>query len=211
MNPTLPTLLDLAAIGTAGLFGAAIAVQHRMPIVGVMLIGILSALGGGMLRDVLMGAPVVAMIDRWYLPTAVGAAVLGMPLARKIVGHPWIGLVLDGLVLGLFTVVGTEKAYYAGLPAVSCVFIGIATAVGGGMIVELLVGERPTVLKEGPWFATASLTGAVLVVGLLPVMPAHLVAIATIVVVAALRIWSERMEIAAPSIRTIDRWRNKRS
>lgn len=180
-----------------------------MPIVGVILIGILSALGGGMLRDVLMGVPVVAMLDRWYLPVAVGAAVLGMPLARRIVEHPWIGLVLDGLVLGLFTVVGTEKAYFAGLPAVSCVFIGLATSVGGGLLVELLIGQRPTVFREGPWFATAAMAGAILMVGLLPVMPANWVAAMTLVLVAGLRISSERLEYSAPSVRTLDRLRRR--
>ena len=110
MSAELPTALDLLSIGTAGLFGTALAVQRKLPLVAVALVGILSALGGGMLRDLLLGAPLVAMRDQWYLPVAAGAALLGLPLARRIIEHPWIGLVLDGLVLGLFTLVEIGRA-----------------------------------------------------------------------------------------------------
>lgn len=209
MPASLPTLLDLAAIATAGLFGSAVAVQRKMPLVGVMLISILSALGGGMIRDLLLGAPVIAMRDEWYLPTAVGAALLGMPLARRIVEHPWIGLVLDGLVLGLFAVVGTQKAYFLAFPAAACLFIGMATCIGGGLIVELLLGVRPTPLKEGPWYATAGLAGCVAVVLLTGWLPQNVVAAIAVAIVLMLRIVSERLQIAAPSVRTLQQLRNR--
>ena len=202
MISTLPTALDLLSIAAAGLFGSALAVQRRLPIVGVMLIGILSALGGGMLRDLLLDTPVVAMHERWYLPVALGSALLGMPLARRIIEHAWVGLVLDGLVLGLF-LVGTQKAYFAGLPAVSAVFVGLTTSLGGGTAVELLLGMKPTVLQRGHWFASAALFGAIAVVGLSDWLNDTAVAVIAVLVVAGLRIASVRLDWEAPSVHSL--------
>lgn len=207
MNPTLPTFLDLLAIATSGLFGVAVAVRRQMPLVGVLLIGILSALGGGILRDLLLGVPVVAMRDQWYLPVAVGAAVIGMPLARRIIEHEWIGLVLDGLVLGLFTLVGTEKALSLGFPIAAAIFIGMLTSIGGGMLVELLVGLQPTVLQRGPWFASAALLGAVVVAISYGRLPETVVAVLGVGVVATLRVLSVRKGWAAPSVSTLQQIR----
>lgn len=210
LTQTLPAFLDLAAIATAGLFGSAIAVKRRMPIVGVMMIGVLSALGGGMLRDILMGVQVVAMHDDLYLPTAIGAALLGIPLARRIVEHAWIGLILDGAVLGLFTLVGAQKAALAGLPFAACVFIGLTTSIGGGTIVELMVGQPPTIIEHGPWFATAALVGCFTTVALLGRVPDGITAAATVAVVAGLRITSVKLDFAAPSVKTLQKLRRQR-
>ena len=180
-----------------------------MPLVGVMLIGVLSALGGGMLRDVLLTVPVVAMRDQWYLPVAVSAALLGMPLARRIIEHPWIGLLLDGLVLGLFTLVGTEKALALDFPVATAIFVGLTTSIGGGTIVELLVGLRPSVLQRGPWFATAALVGAMLTAVLHGRAPDNLVAVLSVAVVAVLRVVSVRKDWAAPSVTTLQQLRRR--
>lgn len=180
-----------------------------MPLVGVTLIGILSALGGGMLRDLLLGVPLVAMRDQWYLPVAVAAALLGMPLARRIIEHPWIGLVLDGLVLGLFTLVGTEKALMLGFPVATAIFVGLTTSIGGGTIVELLVGLRPSVLQRGPWYATAAVVGAVFTSILYGRIPDHLLAVLAVGVVAVLRVVSVRKNWAAPSVVTLQRLRRR--
>lgn len=209
MSAELPTALDLLSIGTAGLFGTALAVQRKLPLVAVALVGILSALGGGMLRDLLLGAPLVAMRDQWYLPVAAGAALLGLPLARRIIEHPWIGLVLDGLVLGLFTLVGTEKALIFDLPVAACVFIGLTTSIGGGTIVDLLVGKHPTIMERGPWFATAALVGAIIVVAGFPYLPENVLAALCVLVVAVLRVASVRLGWQAPSVVTLQRLRRK--
>ncbi|MEY4347895.1 MAG: hypothetical protein RIS43_314, partial [Actinomycetota bacterium] len=162
MLTSLPTALDLAAIATGALFGTALAVSRKMPIVGVLVLSVITGLGGGIVRDWLLGVPVVAIHDQWYITTAVLAGIFGLPLARKITEHPYIGLALDGVVLGLYVLVGTQKAVMAGTPFAASVFVGLVTAVGGGTIADLLVGERPQMLKTGPWFASAAVVGAML-------------------------------------------------
>lgn len=207
---TLPTFLDLAAIATGGLFGAALAVQRKSPIVGVMLLAVLTALGGGMIRDALLNVPIVAMTNDAYLPVAVAAALLGLPLARRITEHPYIGLTLDALVLGLYVLVGTEKASSLGYGAAACVFVGLITAIGGGTIADLMLGKTPTVLERGPWFASAAIAGATVYVLLETLIDDFWLRAITVAVVALLRFFSERLGWDAPSVETLKNFKRSR-
>jgi uncharacterized membrane protein YeiH len=207
----LPIALDLIAIATGGLFGSALAVQRRMPLVAVMLIGILMALGGGMFRDLLLDVPVVAVHNAWYIPTAVFAALIGMPLARRTVENSLVGLSLDALVLGTYVLVGTQKAVLLGMPLGSSIFVGVLTAVGGGTIVEMMLGSKPNVLRDGPWFASAALVGAVIVVLGHGLIDPNILAAITIATVAIIRITSVRLGYTAPSVANIQKLRRNRA
>ena len=209
MFTELPTALDLAAIATGALFGTSLAVSRRLPIVGVLLLAVLTGLGGGILRDLLLGVPVVAIHDQWYITTAVLVAIFGLPLARKITGHTYIGLSLDGLVLGLYVLVGTEKAVLQGVPFSSAVFIGLVTAVGGGTIADLMVNERPGIMQNGPWFASAALVGGIIFASGHAYIAEVPLGVATIVVVAAIRFWSVRAGFEAPSVDTFRQLRKR--
>ncbi|MEN9693064.1 MAG: hypothetical protein RLZZ330_708 [Actinomycetota bacterium] len=211
MLEQLPTALDLAAIATGGLFGAAVAAQKKTPLVGVMLIGVVMALGGGMLRDILLQVEIVAMHDVWYIPAAVGGAFFGLPLARKIVENSSIGLVLDGVVLGLYLVVGTQKALILGFALGPSVLVGLLTAIGGGTLVDVLIGEKPVVLRDGPWFATAAITGGLILALLYPYVNHEFLDIVVIAVVAALRITSVKLGFSAPSTETLKKVRRKKA
>lgn len=207
----LPTLLDLLAIASGALFGSAVAVSRKAPLVGVMLLGVLMGLGGGMIRDVLLDVPVEALHNDWFLPTAVGAALLGLPLARRITEHPYVGLALDGLALGMFVMVGTEKATLLGYSPSAAVLIGMITAIGGGTIVEVLVGERPLIMKHGPWFASAALVGATFFALLYAYVPTGVLEVLTVSIVLTIRFSSERIGYAAPSVETLKKLRLRRS
>ncbi len=199
----LPALLDLAAIAAGALFGTAVAVARKAPLVGVMLLGVLMGLGGGMIRDALLDVPVEALHNDMFLPVAVGVSLLGLPIARRITEHPYVGLALDGLSLGMFVMVGTEKAVILGYSASAAILIGLITAIGGGTIVDLLVGERPMVMRHGPWFASAAVVGAALFVVLYPFIVTGLVEVLVVATVASIRFTSERMGYAAPSVQTL--------
>lgn len=211
MSGNLPLALDLLAIATGGLFGAAIGVQRRLALIGVMLIAILMALGGGMIRDLLLDMPVVAIQNEWYIPTAVAAALVGMPLARRTVENATVGLALDSAVLGLYVLVGTSKAVESGVPAGSAIFVGVITAVGGGTIVEMMLGSKPTILRDGPWFASAAFVGALLVVGLHNLLSVELVAAVAISITTLIRFTSVRLGYTAPSVANIQKLRRGRA
>lgn len=211
MITQLPIAIDLAAIATGGLFGSALAIQRRLSLIGVMLIGILMALGGGMLRDILLDVPVVAIQNEWFIPAAVTAAILGMPLARRTVENAFVGLFLDALVLGIYVLAGTQKALIYGTPAAGAVFVGVLTAVGGGTLVEVLLGSKPMILRDGPWFASAALLGALIVVLGYGHIADNALATLTIATVAIVRITSVRLGYTAPSVANIQRLRRNKA
>lgn len=210
MIDQLPPALDLTAIAIGGVFGAAIAAQRKTPLVGVMLLGVVMALGGGILRDIFMGVEIVAMHDIWYIPVAVAGSIFGLPVAKKIVGNKLIGSALDGSALGLWVVVGTEKALIYGFPFGPSVLIGLITAIGGGTIVDVMIGEKPVVLRDGPWFATAAIVGAVVLATLYPYSNRFALDIFVISLVAALRIASVNLGFEAPTTDTLRKVKRKR-
>lgn len=156
----LPLAVDLTAVVVGALAGAGVAVRERLDVVGGLLLAVAMGLGGGVIRDVLLGQLPVALSDRAYLPTVAIAALVGLAFASLLHRIGRVVTVLDALSLGLFTVVGVEKALLAGLPAASAVFVGVSAAVGGGIIVDLLAGRPVAVVRRGPWNATAALVGA---------------------------------------------------
>jgi uncharacterized membrane protein YeiH len=207
----LSTLLDLVAIAAGALFGSAVAVQRRAPLVGVMVLGVLMGLGGGIIRDVLLDVRVAALENELFLPVAIGAAFLGLPLARRITEHPLIGVILDGTSLGLYVMVGTAKATLLGIDPMGAILIGVITAIGGGTLVDVMVGERPAVVKNGPWVASAAVAGGALFVILDGFIPSTANEIATVAVVAGLRISSELMGYQAPSVDTLAKMKRRKS
>lgn len=210
MIDQLPTALDLSAIAIGGVFGAAVAAQRKTPLIGVMLLGIVMALGGGILRDLFMGVEIVAMHDLWYIPVAVAGSIFGLPIAKRVVNNKLIGSVLDGSALGLWVVVGTEKALIYGFPFGPSVLIGLITAIGGGIIVDVMVGEKPIVLRDGPWFASAAIVGAMILALLYPYINRLALDISVISIVAALRVASVTLGFDAPSTETLKKVKRKK-
>ena len=202
--PVLPLLaLDLMGVFVFALSGGLAAVRKDFDILGVLVLAGAAGLGGGVLRDVLIGdLPPVGVSD-WRLLAAVGAAGLftfffhpGVRRIRRLV------LVLDAVGLGVFTVAGTLKALDFGHGPLTAVIVGVLTGVGGGMIRDLLSGEVPQVLSHRELYATPALVGAVTYsalwsAGLDRAGPAW----AAVVLIAALRLAAMRWRWQAPAPR----------
>lgn len=157
----VPAWLDLLTIGIGALQGALFAIFYkRFDLVGVFAVAILTGLGGGILRDVLLdaGRP-VAMQDK-YLLTAIAAVVTALIIGRwykKAVN----GVVfLDSVAMSLFAVVGTYKAIVFNTSELVAILLGVVTAVGGGVLRDVVCGMTPQIFSGGPLYATASAIGA---------------------------------------------------
>ena len=151
-------LLGTFAFAINGAFTAAKAV--RLDIVGVLVLGVLTAVGGGLMRDVLIGAvPPAAFTDWYYLAVAGAGALLAFFISRpsRLLTRPI--LVLDAIGLSLFCVVGAQKALAFGLDPVPAILMGALTAVGGGTIRDITIGQVPSVLTSG-LYAIPALVGA---------------------------------------------------
>ncbi|WP_431992573.1 trimeric intracellular cation channel family protein [Streptomyces albogriseolus] len=157
--------LDLTGTFAFGLNGALTAVRTtRLDVVGVVVLGMITALGGGFIRDVLIGSlPPATLLDwRYYTLAAVGG-LTAFALSRHLRRIGTLIDVFDAIGLSTFAVIGASKALDSGLGAAPAILLGVITAVGGGTIRDTLVGQVPTVLRSG-LYAIPALVGASLTV-----------------------------------------------
>lgn len=145
-------LLVLALIGTFafGLNGALTAVRAtRLDIVGVVTLAVITATGGGIIRDVLIGdLPPAAFRDWRYLALAIGGGLLAFALSQRLGRLEMPINVLDAVGLSAFAVIGASKGLAFGLDIGPAIILGTVTGVGGGTIRDTLVGQVPLVLRS---------------------------------------------------------------
>jgi uncharacterized membrane protein YeiH len=159
-------VLDLAGTLAFAVNGALTAVRvARLDIVGVVTLGMITALGGGVLRDVLLGALPPATFSDWrYLAVAAAGGLVAFALSRPLERLVLPIEVFDALGLSLFAVTGATKALDTGAGAGQAILLGAITGVGGGTIRDVLVRRVPTVLSSGLYAVPALLGAGVLVV-----------------------------------------------
>jgi len=162
---TTLVVLDLVGIFVFAVTGALVGVRKHLDVFGVLVLAGTTGLGGGFLRDVLIGATPPAALQDWrYLLVPVAAGLLTFWF------HPAVGrreravTVLDAFGLGLFCVTGALKALDYGLGPVPAALMGMVTGIGGGMARDLLAGRVPAVFR-GDLYATPALAGAFVTVG----------------------------------------------
>jgi uncharacterized membrane protein YeiH len=188
---------DLIGVAVFAASGASAAVAKRLDLFGVAFVGFVAALGGGILRDLVIGSvPPLAFADWRYAVAAVLASLAVFRLHPQLSRLRRTVLLLDAAGLGLFTVTGTLKALDAGVPAVGACLVGMLAAIGGGLARDLLTGEIPVVLQRDI-YAVVALGGAVAVailsrLGLATPLP---LAVATVMIIgvrllALYRRWS---------------------
>jgi uncharacterized membrane protein YeiH len=154
------TVLDLAGTFAFALSGAVAARERGLDWFGILVIAFTVACGGGVFRDLCIGAvPPAGLADWRYLATAVAAAVLTMASQGLVVrlAHPVV--LFDTLGLGLFAVTGAQKALLLGSNAEVAVLMGMVTAVGGGVARDVLLNRVPVILQR-EIYASAALVGA---------------------------------------------------
>lgn len=157
---------DLLGCIVFAISGVLVAGRLKMDPFGVVVLASVTAIGGGTIRDMVIGAtPVFWIHDTTYLYVIFATAVISMISARKAHHLPSFLLpLLDAFGLALFTVIGAEKALSYELPAIVAVVMGVTTGVAGGMIRDLLAGQIPLVLQK-EIYATASILGGLLYTG----------------------------------------------
>jgi len=161
----IPPLLDYGATFLWAVTGALVAIRRGCDIVGVAVIALVSALGGGILRDGLfLQQKPVAVTSPYYLPLIVLAALVVAVCREQIeplTRHRTVDSI-DALGMGAFAVIGMQKAIYAGFTPWGAVLTGMVNAVGGGLLRDLLVNEVPAILKPSQFYSLPVLAGCVL-------------------------------------------------
>ena len=165
-EPSVLLVVDLVGTFAFALNGALTAVRAaRVDIVGVLTLGVVTAVGGGILRDILLGAlPPATFVDWRYLVVAAGGGLIAFLFS------PWLGRrftrpidVLDAAGLALFAVTGAAKALELGVGPLQAIVLGAVTGVGGGTLRDVLIQRVPSVLSSG-LYAIPALLGAAVVV-----------------------------------------------
>lgn len=160
---SLPFVLNLLGAAVFAVSGVLAAGRKSLDLLGVVVIAVVTAIGGGTLRDLLLDRhPIFWFRETEHLVVIVATALLTLvylrfrrPPARSL-------LIADAIGLALFTVGGTQIALAAELPGLIAVIMGVITGVAGGVVRDVLTAEIPLILRGGELYATASITGAAL-------------------------------------------------
>lgn len=159
------TLLDMAGTFAFAISGAVAARQKNLDLFGIIAIAYMVACGGGIIRDVCIGAiPPAGLADWRYLALALIASVMviaAYPLVQRL-DHPV--QMFDALGLGFFAVFGAHKALEYGQNAQVAIVLGVVSAVGGGAMRDVLLNRTPLILRK-EIYASAALAAALVQVG----------------------------------------------
>ena len=162
-----PVLLVLDLVGTFAfaLNGALTAIRTaHLDVVGVVTLGIITAVGGGIIRDILLGAlPPATFVDWRYLAVATAGGLIAFLFSRRLNRFISAIDVLDAAGLSLFAVTGAGKALELGVGPAQVIILGTVSGVGGGTVRDVLIRQIPGVLSSG-LYAIPALVGAALVV-----------------------------------------------
>ena len=160
------TMLSVFGTMAFAVSGAAAAMRVGMDVVGVSVLAVLTAVGGGSLRDLVIdNLPMWWVADWWAFFLALGFGLLMIPFRRRFSADKapdsWRAVIIaDALGLGAFCVIGTSVTLSLGFPAWLAVVMGVLTGVGGGVLRDVLANTQPLVFT-GQVYASAALAGSV--------------------------------------------------
>jgi len=161
-QPLSPTLLAMNYLGDVvfAVSGSLTAGRNKMDLIGYVMIGTITGIGGGTVRDLLLGRKVWWTRNPQELMLCVVASVIAYFFIKNTTQHHRSIVWLDAIGLGAFAVVGCQVGLVCGSSFVVAVFMGMLTATGGGVIRDVLTNTKPMILSAGELYATAALGGA---------------------------------------------------
>lgn len=193
--------IEILGIVAFSISGVLTAMEKRLDPFGIFIIAFVTALGGGTLRDLILGVePVAWLVNPTYMYVIMGSVVVAVVLRKKLRYLRTSLFLFDTFGIGLYTVVGLEKGVNAGLIPIMCITIGTISACFGGVIRDILCNEIPIIFHK-EIYATACVAGGIcyFVLGLFPISDELVFAI-PIVVVILIRILAVRFKLSLPSL-----------
>ena len=190
--------LDLAGVAIFALTGALIAAKERQTFVTMAFFALVTGVGGGTVRDLLIGAPVFWITDPWVAAVCLGVALIAWFTPTRW----WEGRLLDyadGLGLTAYAVLGSAKALSYGVPPVPAVLMGIITGCVGGIIRDVIAGLPSIIMRPELYVTAAALSAALCVAGNALGLPTALVWIIATLAGFALRFAAIAWKLSLPS------------
>lgn len=194
-------VIDILGTVAFAISGVLVALNKKMDPFGVLIIAFVTAVGGGTLRDVMIGInPVSWMTNMTYVYVIFGATVFAILLRSKINYLRTSLFLFDTIGIGLYTVVGIEKGLNAGLHPIICISLGTMTACFGGVIRDILCNEIPVIFRKEV-YATACILGGLTYFVLRKFMAdTNLIFVIAIIVVIVIRLVAVKFKISLPSL-----------
>ena len=211
LQPNIIFIVEIIGTIAFASSGAMVAVRKRLDLFGIIVLGVITAVGGGMLRDLMIGNIPPNMFRNPVYVLAAFLTVLVLFLlfrcwpfllgSRYIEGYEKIMNILDAIGLGAFTVIGIDTGVEAGYGDYHflIIFLGVITGIGGGILRDIMAGETPYVLKKHI-YACASIAGACLYVVLLQVTRSDSAMIGSALLVVAIRSLASHFRWDLPGI-----------
>jgi uncharacterized membrane protein YeiH len=173
MSETVQTIgnwVTFLAIGVFAVTGVLAGLRKEADLFSLLIFGLVTALGGGTIRDILLNIPVFWVDDLSYIWVAAGAALLAFFVYRLFSRVYRLLLYLDAIGVALFTIEAINKVLDLGHPPLIAIIMGIVTGIGGGLVRDVLT-DRPTLLMTKDLYATPILVGSILYLALLIFAP----------------------------------------
>ncbi|KJD35742.1 membrane protein [Tamlana sedimentorum] len=194
--------IDILGTIAFAISGVLVAIDKKMDLFGILIIAFVTAVGGGTLRDLLIGdTPVSWMKNIAYTYVIIASAIFAIIFRSKINYLRTSLLLFDTIGIGLYTLIGIEKGISANLHPIICIALGTITASFGGVIRDILCNEIPVIFRRETIYATTCILGGVVyfTLGQLPINN-NIVYIVSGIVIIVTRLLSVKFKIALPNI-----------
>lgn len=194
--------VGLVAVAVNALTGVLDAGRKQMDLIGAVMVGVATALGGGTIRDLLLDRNVFWVVDQTYLLVALLAGLITFFAVRKLPLPPRLFLIPDALGLALFTIIGTQVALQWHAPWLVASLMGVTTGVVGGVLRDILCNDVPLVFLKGELYATAAWTGALALIAMQEMGVSGVIsAWIAMAIVLLLRLLAMRYNLTLPAFR----------
>lgn len=194
--------IDILGTVAFAISGVLVAMEKRLDLFGVLIIAFVTAIGGGTLRDLMIGnTPVGWMQDLTYVTTIFISVVFAIIFVNKLKYLRKSLFLFDTIGIGLYTMVGVEKGLEAQLLPIMCVFLGTMTACFGGVIRDMLCNEIPIIFRRKEIYATTCILGGAsyFLFMQFPIKDSYAY-VAAILVVISLRLIAVKFDVRLPNI-----------
>ncbi|SHN10132.1 trimeric intracellular cation channel family protein [Mucilaginibacter sp. OK098] len=196
----ISSIIEISGTVAFAISGAFSAMQKRMDIFGVIIMGFVTAIGGGTIRDILIGDTPVSWMRDYKLPLIILGTVIAAILFKKYIKTFKVTLFLfDALGLGLFTIIGIQKGVSIGLNPGICIALGTITGCFGGVVRDILLNHIPLIFHR-EIYATACIFGGMLYFLLVGYLDINIVKVIAITVICSVRIIAVKFKLTLPKL-----------
>jgi uncharacterized membrane protein YeiH len=196
----ISSIIEISGTIAFAISGAFSAMQKRMDIFGVIIMGFVTAIGGGTIRDILIGDTPVSWMRDYKLPLIILGTVIAAILFKKYIKTFKVTLFLfDALGLGLFTIIGIQKGVSIGLNPGICIALGTITGCFGGVVRDILLNHIPLIFHR-EIYATACIFGGMLYFLLVGYLDINIVKVMAITVICSIRIIAVKFKLTLPKL-----------